>query len=490
MVFLQQRWYLLAVTVILVGALIITGCNSENQITNNNNNTDQQLEVEVVEPEVKVYLAFDQVPLRQGPGGHHELISYETYKQEYIFVEESVGWTKVKNEDKEGWIYSQYLTEKVETEIEQIEETNDIHEENNEQDDLETEKENIQKAQDIHPYEHIPKLKYPDNPPVKVKGIYATKNVIAGGEKWNRILQIVEETEVNAIVMDVKNDDGLMLYQSKVELAEKVGANSQVSVQDIESLMAHLNERGIFPIARIVVFKDPLLAKNYQEVAIKNKDGTIYSQANNVYWVNPFDRRTWEYHVEIAKEAAKLGFREIQFDYVRFPENAQKMDARVNYEFVNQRTKEEAISEFLTYARQELEPYQVYVSADVFGFATTVKDHMGIGQKWEPIANVVDYICPMIYPSHYGPGIYGYANPNAHPYGVVDRAVQDGIKRSDTLIDGAIMRPWLQDFSMGSPKYGASHVREQIKALEDNGIEEWLLWNAGNNYTVEALKAK
>jgi hypothetical protein len=201
----------------------------------------------------------------------------------------------------------------------------------------------------------------------------------------------------------------------------------------------------------------------------------------------------WDYNVTVAEEAARLGFNEIQFDYVRFPaSNGGKLDASLDYRNPEGETKSEAIQKFLVYAHERLSPLGVYVAADVFGWAASSTDDVGIGQHWEAVSNVVDYLCAMMYPSHYGPGNYGYAVPDAAPYGVIDKGIKDSMARNQNIETPGALRPWIQDFTAtwvkGHIRYGAAELRAQIDALKANGVEEYLLWNAGNSYTGSALK--
>jgi hypothetical protein len=283
----------------------------------------------------------------------------------------------------------------------------------------------------------------------------------------------------------MKDDMGYLTTTLNIPVAEEIKARTHRGSNILDN-MKILYEKDIYPIARIVVFKDPTLAAGKTELAIKSSDGHPWRDRKGLAWVDPHNQEVWKYAVDVAKEAAKMGFREIQFDYVRFPTDGNVKNA--NYPFATGQKKEDVILDFLAYARAELEEYNVFISADVFGMTTLTTDDMGMGQKYEKIITQVDYVCPMIYPSHYGPGNYGYANPNAYPYEVVKKALLDGLEKSDD--SSVIIRPWLQDFNLGSPRYGSKEVRAQINATYDAGLEEWILWNAGNRYTKEAILPK
>jgi hypothetical protein len=318
--------------------------------------------------------------------------------------------------------------------------------------------------------------------PVKVKGIYMSGAIFNHSQHFMNLVKLVEETELNALVIDMKDDQGYLATEFKTPIATEIKPRIHKGMNARDN-MAVLAEKEIYPIARIVVFKDPTLAEGKTELAIKRQDGSIWRDRKGLAWVDPHNKQVWEYAVNIAKEAAKLGFREIQFDYVRFPTDGNISNAV--YPYATGETKEDVICNFLAYAKEELEPYNVFLAADVFGLTTLTLDDMGMGQKFEKIMNQVDYICPMVYPSHYGPGNYGFQNPNAYPYEVVKSALLDGLKKSQD--SPVIIRPWLQDFNLGKPVYGAAEVRAQIKATYDAGLEEWILWNAGNRYTGKAL---
>jgi hypothetical protein len=280
----------------------------------------------------------------------------------------------------------------------------------------------------------------------------------------------------------MRDDDGILTADLNIKLAKdlKIPYHKGMNAQEN---MKIIHDKNIYPIARIVTFKDPALAEKRHDLALKRKNGTIWRDRKGLAWVDPHNKTVWEYTINIAKEAAKMGFKEIQFDYVRFPTDGNMKDVVFPYD--NGKKKEDVILEFLTYAKKELAPYNVFVSADVFGLTTMTKDDMKIGQKFEKVITQVDYVCPMVYPSHYGAGNYGFSNPNAHPYEVVKSALLDGLKKKGQT--PVIIRPWLQDFNLGTPKYGPAQVRAQMKAAYDAGIEEWILWNASNRYTSGAL---
>ena len=309
---------------------------------------------------------------------------------------------------------------------------------------------------------------------------------VAGDSKiLNGLIKIADTTEINAFVIDVKDNSGYVTYESGAPLAKQLGLTTP-RIKDIDGLIATLNQHGITPIARIVCFQDPLLAKKEPDLAVKSKKtGGNWLDNKKQAYTNPYNRQVWEYLTEVAEDAAAHGFREIQFDYVRFPSDGPIADAVYPGE---DSSKEDAIAGFLAFARARLEKLGVWVSADVFGLTVRATDDGGIGQQLEKVAANVDIVCPMIYPSHYNPGSYGFQVPNAHPYEMITAALKDAKARLAGT--GAMGRPWLQDFTLGSPPYGVTEVKQEIKAAEDQGFNEWILWNASNKYTVAALAPK
>lgn len=337
------------------------------------------------------------------------------------------------------------------------------------------------------------KIEYPSNPRVEVKGIYLTVHS-ASGKRLNQLIEMAKRTNINTFVIDVKDDYGNMLF--KTEAAEKFSpkANAKAPIKDIEAFMKKLKDNNIYTIARIVSFKDPKYAeKNPDRAIVYKSNGKPYSNRDGIIWVSAHDRQLWEYNIEVSKEAAKVGFNEIQFDYVRFPaSNGGKLDKYLDYRNELGESKPLVIQRYLKYARENLSPLEVYISADIYGMVGSVADDMGIGQYWEAVSNIVDYVSPMMYPSHYGNGVYGLSVPDAFPYETIDRGIKDAVLRNKNIETPAIIRPWIQDFTAtwvkGYIKYGDEEVAAQIKALEDNGVKEYLLWNAGNRYTEGALK--
>ncbi|MFC0213794.1 putative glycoside hydrolase [Paenibacillus chartarius] len=321
----------------------------------------------------------------------------------------------------------------------------------------------------------------------KVKGVYATA-YSAGGARFEKLVKLMDDTELNSMVIDVKDDNGWITYPTGNPNLEKMGAEQKF--MDVKKVIDTMNEHNIYPIARVVVFKDTVLAKKRPDLSFINPDGSVWNNGKDSF-VNPYNKEVWEYNVEVAKEAVKAGFKEIQFDYVRFPEGFEKRADVLKYT-KDERTRIAAVAEFVKYAREQLTPLGVRVSVDIFGYAASVPAAEGIGQDFQKISENVDVICPMIYPSHYTTGWFGAKVPDAAPYQTINGAMVDTNKKLDPLGSQLkpIVRPWIQDFTAtwvpGHIKYGAHEVEEQIRALRDNGVEEYLLWNAGNSYSADA----
>ncbi|WP_281886050.1 putative glycoside hydrolase [Paenibacillus sp. YYML68] len=325
----------------------------------------------------------------------------------------------------------------------------------------------------------------PDAP--KVKGIYATAHSAAGA-RMSTLLKLLDETELNAMVIDVKDDWGYITYNTGNPTLLAMDTTKKI-IPDISKLMTTLKEHDIYPIARVVVFKDTILAKKKPELSFQNPDGTVWGNNKNPSdsFVNPYQKEVWDYNIEVAKEAAKAGFKEIQFDYVRFPEGFEKRADILSY-YKDERSRIQAVAEFVKYAHEQLAPLGVRVSVDIFGYAASVPAAEGIGQDFQKISQNVDVICPMIYPSHYTTGWFGSKVPDAAPYATIAGATKDTHKKLEPLGDiKPVVRPWIQDFTAswvpGYIRYGKQQVEDQIRALNDNGVEEFLLWNAVNTYT-------
>ena len=310
------------------------------------------------------------------------------------------------------------------------------------------------------------------------------------GTRMPQLIGIANRTEVNALVIDVKDDRGFILYRSSVPLARQIGADTvhTMSAARVRALLDTLYASNIYPIARIVVAKDPLLAQAKLAWAVKKKsDLTPWLDKNGNPWLDPHHREVWQYAADLAREAYALGFSEVQFDYVRFPDE-KRLIRETTYPLAAGRPRAQVIREQLGFLRSTLKPFGMPVTADVFGLTATDTTDMGIGQRWEMFIDQVDVVLPMVYPSHFARGTYKIANPNAHPYETLDHAFKDMIRRSAPIAGAAPVIPWYQDFTLGRPRYHADQVRAQIKAGYDNGFQSWILWNPRSVYSLDALE--
>ena len=323
--------------------------------------------------------------------------------------------------------------------------------------------------------------------PEHVRGLYVNAWSAGSRRRLSALVRLADSTEINTFVIDVKDATGYLSHRSQVLEAIAVGATGQIRVGNLQGLLARLAEAGVYPVARIVIVKDPLLAAARPDLAVQDSSGGVWVDDKGLVWLNPYKREVWNYHVAIAREVAAMGFPEIQWDYVRFPDAPRSALERARFPDQGGVTKADAIRAFLAYSREALADLDVRVTADVFGVTTSAYRDVGIGQVWESFIDVVDVALPMVYPSHYWSGSFGFEAPNAHPYEIVHTALEQALKRSAAVPGAGSTRPWLQDFSLGQPRYGAPEVRAQIQATYDTGIREWVLWNPGSRYTEDAL---
>ncbi len=321
--------------------------------------------------------------------------------------------------------------------------------------------------------------------PIRPKALYLTVYGIGSTTLRESALALLERTELNALVIDVKGDRGLIPYPSAIPLALQIGARKVTTVRDMPELIRSLKARNIYLIARIVVFKDDLLAAARPDLAARTVGGGIYTDREKLRWVDPARPEVWDYNLQIAEEAAALGFDEIQFDYVRFPDQRGIQFCVPNTE--TNRVK--SISGFLAAARERLRPYNVFVAVDLFGYTAWNTDDCDIGQTLAGAEPHVDYLSPMLYPSGFQFGIPGYRNPVANSYPIVNLTLERAAAR--TGISPLRFRPWLQgfkDYAFDRRTFGAQEIRAQIRAAEDFGSNGWMLWNPRNVYSDAGLR--
>lgn len=331
--------------------------------------------------------------------------------------------------------------------------------------------------------------------PVKVRGIYVSAYAAGTKEMMHDILDEISKTEINAVVIDVKNDEGRVTFTMDTPVVSEIGATIRY-IRDIDGLMAELKKRDIYVIARVVAFKDPYLAEKKPEWSLKTTSGAVYRDKDGLAWVNPYRKEVWDYLVEIGTDASEKGFDEIQFDYIRFATDKTMNDVAFDEAETKGRSKTDIITEFTEYAYGKLAPLGIFVSADVFGaIIGSEADADSVGQIYGDMAANLDYICPMIYPSHYSDGNFGLEHPDMQPYETIMAALA-GSKEDLAMSEGdeaqlAAVRPWLQDFTASylqyHIKYGPDQIRQQIQAVYDAGYDEWILWNASCRYSWEGV---
>lgn len=316
---------------------------------------------------------------------------------------------------------------------------------------------------------------------VEAKGILMS-GYTAGGSRFDDLLEFIERTEINAVVIDVKDERGEVSWIPRSRMARTAGAALN-KILEPAAMVRRLKRAGVYVIGRIVTFQDSILAEVRPDLAIQSTEGGIWRNEDGLAWLDPYSTEAQDYNIALAVEAVEVGFDEIQFDYVRFPSDGDttKMWSR----YADGRAHHEVIPQFLARARKEIHSRGAFISADLFGLVALVSDDLGIGQRIELIAREVDYVSLMLYPSHYNKPEYGIPDPEKEPYRTVALSLADAKRR----IAGtpAKLRPWLQDFTLRVP-YTPVEVRYQIEATQDAGIDEWLLWNARNRYSEDALR--
>ncbi len=319
--------------------------------------------------------------------------------------------------------------------------------------------------------------------PVTPRALYLSFWGVGSPVVRDPVLRLAGPTPVNAVVVDVKGDLGYVCFRTAVPLASAIGAQKVITVPDIHTLLDQWHKRGLYAIARIVAFKDDKLCTARPNLAVR-QNGRTFKDREGLAWCDPFQPDVRAYNIDLAVDAAKAGFDEIQFDYVRFP------DAK-GVEFSQPSTEQsrpKTITSFLTQAREKLVPYNVFLSADVFGYICWNNGDTGIGQKIDEVAGPLDYISPMLYPSGFMYGIPNFRDPVAHPYEIIRLSLDRARER--TKLDPVRFRPWLQafaDYAFDKRQFGEAEIQAQIKAAQDFGSDGWLLWNPRNSYAAAAI---
>jgi len=319
---------------------------------------------------------------------------------------------------------------------------------------------------------------------IDTKGLYLSFYGIGSSLLRGRAMDLVRQTELNTLVIDIKGDRAMLPYPTSIEMAKSIGANKIITVKDMPAMVEKLHGEGLYLIARIVTFKDTLLATAKPEWSVK-RNGAMFKDNEGLYWVDPSRKEVWNYNIEIAKEAAAMGFDEIQFDYVRFPDRKGVSFSLANTE----ENRVNSINGFLSAAYEALRPYNVFVSADVFGYICWNTNDTDIGQHLEKVIHSVDYLAPMLYPSGFQFGIPGYRNPVKNSQEIIYLSLKKAQERSDW--NPKRFKPWLQafkDYAFDRRHFDADEIQKQIAAANNFGAGGWFLWNPRNAYTAGGLK--
>lgn len=344
--------------------------------------------------------------------------------------------------------------------------------------------------------------------PAEVKGIYMTSWTASAPKFRDPLVKLIDETEINTVVIDVKDYSGKIVFPVENEELKSFGSE-EVRVSDMKEFIQTLHQKGIYVIARLAVFQDEYFVKHRPDLAVKTKDGSkIWEDRKKISWIDAGSKEYWDYIILLSKEVHKIGFDEINFDYIRFPSDGNMED--ISFPFSSTTPKHLVMKDFFKYLDDNLNEPDLKISADLFGMVTTVKNDMGIGQLLEDALPHFDYIMPMVYPSHYPKNWNGFSNPAEYPYEVIKISMQSAIDRANLMnptykememVNGTTtevikvkdlgyknkLRPWIQDFNLGAT-YDAEKVRAQIKATYDVGLNSWIIWSPSNRYTRGALE--
>ncbi len=326
--------------------------------------------------------------------------------------------------------------------------------------------------------------------PEPLKAIYVTSWVAGTKNLREGLVNIIDTTEINSIVIDIKDYSGKIVFSLDGNAKLKAFGSEEVRVRDMRDFIESLHKKGIYVIGRIAVFQDAYFVKHRPDLAVKNANGTaVWKDRKGISWIDVGAVEYWDYIIDITKESHKIGFDEINFDYIRFPSDGNMQD--ISFPQSSTTSKAIALKNFFSYLHSHLSETGIKTSADLFGMTTTADDDMGIGQIFEYALPYFDYVMPMVYPSHYPPAFMNYKNPAQHPYEVILYTMKSAVDRREALASStgqtlAELRPWLQDFDLGAD-YGPAEVRAQIKATYDVGLDSWALWSASNKYTKSAL---
>ena len=314
-----------------------------------------------------------------------------------------------------------------------------------------------------------------------VRALYVNRFAAQSTKRMRQLIQMADETEINALVIDMKDEFGLNFKTANAEWARNAGTAG--TVRDLRGLLDTLRAHKILPIARLVVFKDSVTARVHPEWTIRRQDNSVWRDKKGLAWVNPYHHELWNYNIGLGEELAKMGFGEIQFDYIRFPEPYASLPKQV-FPGSDGVSKPDVLAAFLKDANARYDKLGVRTTADIFGLVTTVGGPLEVGQWWEKISPQVDVVLPMVYPSHYPRGSFGLASPNAEPQKVISIAITRARQRDQKLgiTTPEHVRPWLQAFTLGKPPYGPAEIEAQKRGAYESGYDGWVLWSPGSKY--------
>ena len=317
--------------------------------------------------------------------------------------------------------------------------------------------------------------------PESVRAIYISSWVFGTPSLRNRLINFVEASDINAVVIDIKDSTGVISYNIDHPVVDTIGADS-TRVVGMRELIQNLHDKNIYVIGRLTTFQDPIAAIKKDWTFKRVDNGTPWKDRKGLSFIDPSNQDAWDYIADIAEIAYRDGFDEINFDYIRFPSDGDI--SNIAYNLPKEDTKVSVMKDFYEYIGQRLRSQGIPISADIFGLVTTQTEDIGIGQDLEDVLVHFDAVAPMVYPSHYRSGFFGLSNPNADPYTVIQQSMQSAIDRSEMLrlenpdITIAELRPWIQDFSLGTPSYGHTEVRAQLEATRDIGLDSYMVWDA------------
>lgn len=328
--------------------------------------------------------------------------------------------------------------------------------------------------------------------PDAVKAVYMTSWVAGTPSLRNAVVKLVDDTEVNAIVLDIKDYSGKISFAIDDPTINQY-ASTETRIGDIRGMIDEWHAKGIYVIGRITVFQDPYLSKTHPEFAIKSvSTGGVWKDKNGLGYLYPGNKDVWDYVLAIANDSYALGFDEINFDYIRFPSDGNVKDMAIPDSTLS---KSDVVKSFFEHVYEETKDTGLKTSADLFGMTTTNTDDLGIGQVLEKALPYFDYICPMVYPSHYPAGFNGWSNPNANPHDLIAYVMTSAVNRVNAMkndpaqpewirekVNPLQLRPWIQNFSLGQPPYTGTEIKAQLSATYEAGLTSWLLWDASNKY--------